>query len=151
MVEPFLWPFFKANLPLEKIREGIISRTKSDVSKFSCSTTGNKTLDVEALTSNKVAERIENETLSEKIGTKVARAFSSIFELVECTCISCGGSGSSSVHPEPALKKAASPSDTKENQPQSPNQKESHQEKSSLEDCGFSLEPEPKMELVPTI
>jgi hypothetical protein len=76
-----LLAFLQANLPKERIRGGCtLQRTKSDVSKYSCSTTGNKTLDVEALTSNKLAERIENETMSEKLGAKVGRAFSSIFE-----------------------------------------------------------------------
>lgn len=67
--------------------------------------------------------------------------------VVECSCISCGGSGSS-VHPEPVLKKSKktlSP-ETKENQPRA-NQRSSGK-KSSLEDCGFSVESDPKLELV---
>ncbi|KAL3937845.1 MAG: hypothetical protein SGBAC_007126 [Bacillariaceae sp.] len=143
-----LMAFLKANLPKERFRGGCtLQRTKSDVSKYSCSTLGNKTLDVEALTSNKLAERIENETMSEKLGSKVGRAFSSILEMVECSCISCGGSGSS-VHPEPVLKKpkkTLSP-ETKENQPRG-NQRSSGK-RLSLEDCGFSVESDPKMELV---
>ncbi|CAJ1961327.1 unnamed protein product [Cylindrotheca closterium] len=140
-----LLAFLQANLPKERIRGGFtLQRTKSDVSRYSCSTIGNKTLDVEALTSNKVAERIESETMSEKLGTKVGRAFSSILEMVECSCISCGGSSSSSVHPEPI--KPLSPSDTKENKPKAKKMKTA--KKTNLEDCGFSVESEPKMELV---
>mmetsp|Transcript_39869 Transcript_39869/g.96209 ORF Transcript_39869/g.96209 Transcript_39869/m.96209 type:complete len:299 (-) Transcript_39869:831-1727(-) len=152
-----LLAFLKANLPKERIIRcnTQIQRTKSDVSKYSCSTMGNKTLDVEALTSNKLAERIENETMSEKLGSKVGRAFSSILEMVECSCISCGGSGSS-VHPQPDAdkknksKKALSPSDTKENQPKAKQRKTTDKKtgSSSLEDCGFSVESEPQMELV---
>ena len=71
--------------------------------------------------------------------------------VVECSCISCGGSSSSSVHPEPVLKKKKMTlaTDTKENQPQSPKKAQT----SGLDDCGFSLEPEPtpKMEFVPHI
>lgn len=74
--QEILLAFLKANLPNERIM-GCVPRSRSDLSHGTSSTNGNKSFDVEALTSNKMTERIENETLSEKVRRKVSRAFAS--------------------------------------------------------------------------
>jgi hypothetical protein len=84
--QEILLAFLKANLPIERIM-GCVPRSRSDVSHGTTSTSGNKSFDVEALTSNKIKNRIENETLSEKVRRKVSRAFASIEDCkYSCAC-----------------------------------------------------------------
>jgi hypothetical protein len=84
--QEILLAFLKANLPIERIM-GCVPRSRSDVSHGTTSTSGNKSFDVEALTSNKMTERIENETLSERVRRKVSRAFASIEDCkYSCSC-----------------------------------------------------------------
>jgi hypothetical protein len=72
--------FLKAGLPKDRVKGGSIHhRTGSQLSRNSGST-ANGSFDVEAFTAERMAERMENETVSEKLRRKVVRVFSSLEE-----------------------------------------------------------------------
>lgn len=85
--QDILLAFLKANVPQERVMEALNHRTGSQLSGNSISTgaTG-KSYDVEAFTATRMAERMENETMSEKFRRKVFRVFSS-FEESELLCL----------------------------------------------------------------
>jgi hypothetical protein len=77
--QDMLQAFLKARLPKDRVVEAISQRTGSQLSKHSGSTTA-RSFDVEAFTAVRMAERMENETMSEKLRRKVVRVFSSFEE-----------------------------------------------------------------------
>jgi len=72
--------FLRARLPKERIVETLQHRTNSHLSGNSGSTTTKSSFDIEAFTAVRMAERMENETMSEKFRRKAVRVFSSIEE-----------------------------------------------------------------------
>ena len=77
--QDMLEAFLRARLPKDRVVEAISKRTGSQLSKHSGSTTA-RSFDVEAFTAVRMAERMENETMSEKLRRKVVKVFSSIEE-----------------------------------------------------------------------
>lgn len=80
--QDILMAFLNANLPKERVMGGMRKRTGSDLSSDTKST-GTASFDVEAFTATRMTERIQSETMSEKIRRKVVRVFSS-FEERKC-------------------------------------------------------------------
>jgi hypothetical protein len=74
-----LLAFLKASLPKERVMEGSIPRSPSSFSQHTAST-GSKSFDVEAFTASRMAERMSNESFSEKLRRKVGRVVSSFEE-----------------------------------------------------------------------
>jgi hypothetical protein len=74
-----LLAFLKASLPKERVMEGHIPRSPSSFSQHTAST-GSKSFDVEAFTASRMAERMSNESFSEKLRRKVGRVVSSFEE-----------------------------------------------------------------------
>lgn len=77
--QDILQAFLRARLPKDRVIEAINHRTSSHLSRNSASTTA-RSFDVEAFTAVRMAERMENETISEKLRRKVVRVFSRIEE-----------------------------------------------------------------------
>eukprot|EP00980_Cylindrotheca_fusiformis_P026944 scaffold18138_cov128-Cylindrotheca_fusiformis.AAC.10 len=142
--QEILLAFLKANLPKDRIM-GCVPRSRSDVSHNTSSTSGNKSFDVEKLTTNKMTERIENETLVEKVRRKVSRAFASLEDLgtsmTECAC-HCGGG--STVTPQPSIERRDSPPQAVSEEKADPLVASAR--KATVYDCGLSVESEPEME-----
>lgn len=87
--QDILMAFLNANLPKERVMSGMRKRTGSEISDDTKST-GTTSFDVEAFTATRMTERIQSETMSEKLRRKVVRVFSSFEELsaalTDCTC-----------------------------------------------------------------
>jgi hypothetical protein len=80
--QDILMAFLNANLPKERVMGGTRKRTGTDCS-IDTTSTGNASFDVEAFTATRMTERIQSETMSEKLRRKVVRVFSS-FEERKC-------------------------------------------------------------------
>ena len=86
--QEILLAFLKANLPNERILinnsasgsngRGGIGRSRSDVSHSTSSST--KSVDAEVFLATRITEKIQNETLSERVRRKFGRAFKSVEE-----------------------------------------------------------------------
>ena len=77
--QDILMAFLNANLPKDRVMGGTRKRTETDASVDTTST-GNASFDVEAFTATRMTERIQSETMSEKLRRKVIRVFSSFEE-----------------------------------------------------------------------
>lgn len=77
--QDILLAFLKANLPKDRVMDGKLKRTQSGVSNKSAST-GNGSFDVEAFTATRMVEKLESETVTEKIRRKVGKVFMSFEE-----------------------------------------------------------------------
>jgi hypothetical protein len=73
-----LLAFLRASLPKERIMDGPIRRSNSDLSQNTANTA--KSFDVEAFTASRMSERLQRESFSEKLRRKVGRVMSSLEE-----------------------------------------------------------------------
>ena len=71
--QDILLTFLRVNLPKDRVM-GTYNRQGSELSNRS---SGTKSFDVEAFTATRMSERLQSETLSEKLRRKVSRVFSS--------------------------------------------------------------------------
>ena len=72
-----LLAFLKANLPKDRVMDGNLPRSPSQISQ-STRSSASKSFDVEAFTARRMAERVENETFGEKLQRRLGKVVSSL-------------------------------------------------------------------------
>ncbi|KAG7348131.1 hypothetical protein IV203_016836 [Nitzschia inconspicua] len=108
-----LMAFLKANLPKNKLSDLHHLELPRSPSNLTQNTQSTKSFDVEAFTSIRMAERLQSESVAEKVQRRIHRIVTSLEEIsssvAECSGCGCGTKNHAAVSPAPAEKRDLPP------------------------------------------